>query len=95
MAGDELIPGYGRVERGISFTAPSLAGSAMIYAITEKSDHWTCERLKLTAGPFVLEGKTGRANDGDAAHEWVENDWKQFRNYVAWLNYMANNPPPA
>lgn len=92
---DDLIPGYGALDRGIIYTAPEIAGSARLYQVTEKSDHWTYERLPLKAGPMVLEGESGRAADGDQAQDWVYNDWPRLRNYIRWANYMATNPPPS
>lgn len=95
MADVELQQVWGAIEKGIGFSAPEIAGSTILYAITERAGYWTCERNELAAGPFVLKGKSSRAADGDEAHDWVQKDWPQFRNYLRWINYMAAYPPPS
>ncbi|MCP2626514.1 hypothetical protein NLB33_27090 [Mycolicibacterium smegmatis] len=92
---DQLEHVVGLSKTGIGFQHSELAGSQILYTVENESNRWFCERVPLTVGPFSLAGRSERVPDQEAAYSWVENDWVQHRNFLRWVRYMGQYPPPA
>lgn len=96
MSEVELNAIMGAVANGIAYDAPPLVKNpTRLYIITDRSSHWTYERLALDIGPLSLKGASGRAAHYEDAKEWVDNDWTRHRNHILWAHYMTANPPPS
>jgi hypothetical protein len=71
MADVELEQVLGAIPSAIAFINRPIAGDTFLYVATQKPDHWTYERSELSAGLLTLNGESGRAVDGDEAHDWI------------------------